>query len=306
MARAQLAASLSLYGDGQRAEQTFSSALSLAMEDTETDYYRSDYGSALRDGAAMLALAAETKPEPSIVPAMIRYVAAARARARWMSTQDEAWMLLAARAIKEGNEGIRLTVNGTPHDGPFSTRVTGDELMAGPITIANAAPNPLEAVVTTVAAPSQPLPAGGDGFQIERTYYNMDGTEANVTEARQNERYVVVLKVNQLNDWPSRVVVTDLLPAGFEIDNPGLVSSADLSNFTWLPETEAAHLEFRDDRFTAAFDRDQGADASFTLAYVVRAVNPGTYAHPAASVEDMYRPEFSARTASGMMEVKAQ
>ena len=42
-----------------------------------------------------------------------------------------------------------------------------------------------------------------------------------------------------------------------------------------------------------------------TLAYVVRAVTPGTYAHPAASVEDMYRPEFSARTASGAMEVKA-
>jgi alpha-2-macroglobulin len=38
---------------------------------------------------------------------------------------------------------------------------------------------------------------------------------------------------------------------------------------------------------------------------VVRAVTPGVYAHPAASVEDMYRPQFSARTATGMMEVKA-
>ena len=32
---------------------------------TEVDYYRSDYGSPLRDGAAMLALAAETKPMPA-------------------------------------------------------------------------------------------------------------------------------------------------------------------------------------------------------------------------------------------------
>jgi uncharacterized protein YfaS (alpha-2-macroglobulin family) len=254
----------------------------------------------------MLALAAETKPSPSVVPAMIRYVAAARAKARWMSTQDQAWMLLAARAIKEGNEGIKLNVNGSSHVGPFSTRVSGNELLASPITVANATPNPLEAVVTTVAAPAQPLPAGGNGFEIERTYYNLDGTEANITEARQNQRYVVVLKLKQLNDWPSRVLVNDLLPAGLEIDNPSLVSSADLSNFPWLAQTEAAHLEFRDDRFIAAFDRDQGADASFTLAYVVRAVTPGTYAHPAASVEDMYRPEFSARTASGMMEVKAQ
>ena len=98
----------------------------------------------------------------------------------------------------------------------------------------------------------------------------------------------------------------DLLPAGFEIDNPGLVSSAQLSNFSWLAETDAAHLEFRDDRFVAAFDPDDGeCDRNITLAYVVRAVTPGIYAHPAATVEDMYRPQFSARTAMGMMEVKA-
>ena len=85
---------------------------------------------------------------------------------------------------------------------------------------------PVSAVVTTVAAPSQPLPAGGDGFSIERTYYTLDGQEANVSEAKQNERYVVVLKATETNDWPSRVLITDLLPAGFEIDNPGLVNSA--------------------------------------------------------------------------------
>ena len=104
---------------------------------------------------------------------------------------------------------------------------------------------------------------------------------------------------------PSRVLVNDLLPAGFEIDNPRLVYSADLTNFPWLEQTEAAHLEFRDDRFVAAFDRERRRDRDITLAYVVRAVTPGVYAHPAASVEDMYRPQFSARTATGMMEVKA-
>jgi uncharacterized protein YfaS (alpha-2-macroglobulin family) len=159
--------------------------------------------------------------------------------------------------------------------------------------------------VTTVAAPVEPLPAGGDGFTIERAYYRLDGTEANVTQATQNERFVVVLKVWEQSSWPSRVLVTDLLPAGFEIDNPHLVSSADLGNFGWLARTEAAHLEFRDDRFVAAFNREAGSDRSVTVAYVVRAVTPGVYAHPAASVEDMYRPQFSARTATGMMEVKA-
>ncbi len=40
-----------------------------------------------------------------------------------------------------------------------------------------------------------------------------------------------------------------------------------------------------------------------TLAYIVRAVTPGTYVHPAATVEDMYRPEKYARTAAGTLAV---
>ena len=50
-----------------------------------------------------------------------------------------------------------------------------------------------------------------------------------------------------------------------------------------MAKTEAAHTEFRDDRFVAAFDRGQGDDRDVTVAYVVRAVTPGVYAHPAAT-----------------------
>ena len=46
-----------------------------------------------------------------------------------------------------------------------------------------------------------------------------------------------------------------------------------------------------------------GRSASFTMAYTVRAVTPGTYALPPATVEDMYRPHFNARTGMGRIEV---
>jgi uncharacterized protein YfaS (alpha-2-macroglobulin family) len=105
------------------------------------------------------------------------------------------------------------------------------------------------------------------------------------------------------NDWPQRILVTDLLPAGLEIDNPSMVSSAQLANFDWLTDIQPAHVEFRYDRFVSAFDLASGAERDLTFAYVVRAVTPGVYDHPAASVEDMYRPQFSARTALGRMEV---
>ena len=305
MAVAQLGAALALYGDAQRSEATFRAAFQLARGSTGFDRYRSDYASPLRDASAMLALAADSRPEPSVVPELVSLVNRERMATSWASTQDNAWMLLAARGLKESSKAIALTIDGKAHDGPFAREIAGSDLVQTPLTIANAGGEAVDAVVTTIAAPAQPLPAGGDGFDIERTYYTLDGTEANVTRATQNERYVVVLHVRQLNDWPTRMLVTDLLPAGFEIDNPGLVSSAQLANFGWLPETSAAHLEFRDDRFVAAFEPGGDSNREVTLAYVVRAVTPGVYAHPAASVEDMYRPQYSARTATGMMEIEA-
>ncbi|PZO82110.1 MAG: hypothetical protein DI629_01170 [Mesorhizobium amorphae] len=303
MAVAHLAASLALYGDRARSEQTFEAALALAKSQTEPNLSRNDYGSRLRDGAAILALAAESRPEPRVVPELIGLVSSEHRQSRWTSTQEQSWMLLAARALKSEDDAIRLDVNGEAHEGALNRTVSGEAIASDPTVLANRGTAPVQAVVTAVAAPAQPLPAGGDGFTIERTTYTLDGAEANVTEAKQNERFVVVLRVTQQQDIPARVLVTDLLPAGFEIDNPGLVSSASLTNFDWLPETQAAHLEFRDDRFVAAFNRGVGETTEWTLAYVVRAVTPGTYAYPAAQVEDMYRPEFSARTAAGMMAV---
>ncbi|RIK89023.1 MAG: hypothetical protein DCC69_00370 [Hyphomicrobiales bacterium] len=303
MARAQIAASLALYGDNQRAEAAFASALRQAQAAPGTDFSRSDYGSRLRDGAAILALAAEVKPAPAIVPALARFVAQEREGKAWLSTQEQVWLVLAARAVAASGEAIRLDVDGAPHEGSFARRVTGAELLQSPITVANRGGEPVDAVITTVAAPADPLPAGGDGFAITRTYYTLDGEEANVTEAAQNDRFVVVLDVEQHNEWPARLAITDLLPAGFEIDNPRLVGSAELAAFEWLGDPTAAHSEFRDDRFVAAFDTEGAGD--FTAAYVVRAVTPGVYAHPAAVVEDMYRPQFNARTAAGMMEVTA-
>ncbi|MCV0397453.1 MAG: alpha-2-macroglobulin family protein [Rhizobiaceae bacterium] len=303
LARAQIAASLSLYGDPARAEQGFRSALRFAGELDGHAWSRADYGSRLRDGAAMLALAAESRPEPAFVPAMVDFVADRSRDTRYLSTQEEAWMLLAARALRASGAPIELEVNGISHGGNFAKRASGEEIEANPVTIVNAGPEPVEAVVTAVAAPEQPLPAGGEGFTIDRRYYSMDGAEANVSEAAQNERFVAVIRVSELNAWPSRVLISDLLPAGFEIDNPRIVDSAALENFQWLGQTDAAHAEFRDDRFVAAFNRDANSPRAITVAYVVRAVTPGTYAHPAASVEDMYRPHLSARTATGMMEV---
>ena len=41
------------------------------------------------------------------------------------------------------------------------------------------------------------------------------------------------------------------------------------------------------------------------MAYVMRAVNPGSYTHAGARVEDMYRPDRFARTTGAKVEIAA-
>ena len=96
-------------------------------------------------------------------------------------------------------------------------------------------------------------------------------------------------------------MIDDPLPAGIEIDNPSLLRSGDVGALDWLDLTEAEHSEFRSDRFLSAVDLR--FDGPVTLAYVARAVSPGSFHRPAAAVEDMYRPNYRARTETGRVSV---
>ena len=115
---------------------------------------------------------------------------------------------------------------------------------------------------------------------------------------------MVVLRITEGAPQFGRLIVADYLPAGFEIDNPRLVSSGDTGTLSWIENAATpVHSEFRDDRFSAAFERGSRDKPVFAVAYVVRAVSPGSYVYPQAYVEDMYRPDRFGRTATGKIEI---
>jgi alpha-2-macroglobulin len=153
-------------------------------------------------------------------------------------------------------------------------------------------------------APVTPEAAAQNGFKVERLNYTIDGDPLDVATVKQNTRFVVVLKITEDQPQFGRIILADYLPAGFEIDNPHLVSSGDTGTLPWFTDAaEPVATEFRDDRFTAAFERKKDDPAVFSVAYIVRAVAPGKYVRPQASVEDMYRPDRFGRTNSENVEV---
>jgi len=126
-----------------------------------------------------------------------------------------------------------------------------------------------------------------------------------IDQVKQTDMFVVVLEGSTQSYVEHQALIVDLLPAGFEVENARLADAQSVSQLSWLPEqTPTVYTEFLDDRFVAALDLGYGR-RDFRVAYLVRAVTPGVYSLPAAEVEDMYQPQYRARTATGRVTVTA-
>ncbi len=295
LAVAQLGAALALYGDQTRADAMFArSARLVATLPTNPLRWREDYGTGLRDAAGVLALAVEAGSSAVDVPDLTSRITGMNEP---LSTQEAAWSLLAAQALTKTPEQSGLSVNGEQISGPFVQVIAGRSPETMVITATEG--RDTDITLTTIGVPETAPRAGGTGYGVTRSYYTTKGAPIEQRNLSVGQRFVTVLRITAFEESAARLMVNDPLPAGVEIDNPSLLRSGDIRALDWLTLSEAEHTEFRSDRFLAAVNmREAGV---VTLAYVARAVTPGNFHHPAASVEDMYRPRYRARTDTGRL-----
>lgn len=295
LAVAQLGAALAAYGDQLRADAMFRRAGAMLVGTRDTSRWRADFGTPLRDRAAVLKLSAEagsTALERADLVALVH-----RDRGQ-LSTQEAAQVVMAAHALNTPGVASGLRVDGVDAGGPVIKRLEDGTATASVIKNTSAAPT--DVTMTVYGVPGIAPPAGGYGYAITRQTYSMEGLPVE-GPVQAGARMVVVIEVTPFEEIGARLIVDDPLPAGFEIDNPNLIRSGELAGLDWLKTKSAENAEFRSDRFVAAVDH-RTADP-FRLAYVVRAITPGRYQHPAATVTDMYRAEYRANTASGEVTV---
>ncbi|MGB7261454.1 MAG: alpha-2-macroglobulin family protein [Albidovulum sp.] len=301
IAAAQLGAALASYGDQRRADQMFAQAGRQVAQTglKKNRLWRADYGTRLRDAAALLTLASEAG-STAVDAADLGDAVATGLIGQRLSTQEATWALLATHALIDRRDIDGFTVNGMPVSGPMVRVLDAEAANAQVIT--NGSTKAETVTLTTFGVPTQPEPAGGKGYTITRSYYTIEGTPADMGAITQGTRLVTVLEITPHEAVEARLMVNDPLPAGFEIDNPSLVRSGDIATLAWLDTVDDTRMtEFRQDRFLAAVDWT--STAPFRLGYIVRAISPGGFHHPAASVEDMYRPEYRARTTAGTITV---
>ena len=99
----------------------------------------------------------------------------------------------------------------------------------------------------------------------------------------------------------SDVLLTDLLPAGFEIEQDAFVSTPLLSSVAVYDDEgdiKPGYEANMDDRYIAHFNKRWRVNKNALLKYVVRSAYTGEVQVGGAHVEHMYAPEINGRSGS--------
>ncbi|WP_247873241.1 alpha-2-macroglobulin [Azospirillum sp. TSH64] len=296
-ARAQIAAAAAVLGDQPGAAEAFSKLSGARMV---TSSLR-DHGSSLRDEAGVVFLMAESGAvERDRIFQAAERVAKTFAAVRTTNLQEQAWLLLASKALIDRAAPMKLAIGEQTVENAKPQILAVDP--AAPPAIRNLG-GEVRQILSVTGVPDQPAGAEEQGMTIRRRLFDMAGRPVDPAGIRHNDLLVVILEGEVGDPLDHSVLVSDPLPAGFEIENVRLANSGQLGKLSWLGELSSArNVEFREDRFLAAVDLPKAAPR-FRLVYLVRAVTPGDFAAPGAQVQDLQRPHLSARTAASRLRV---
>ncbi len=181
-----------------------------------------------------------------------------------------------------------------------------EEFDSGPVTIVNNGNTATEAKVTVTGIPTTPPAASNDRLRHQpRTTTCLDGTEADLTDVTQNDRFVVVLTDDAGAAGLGPVCGCRSAARGLRDREPRPVAGRQRRRLSsWLSANTPSHVESRTDQYVAAFRYTLGRGELRDRLHGPRHVSRATFVLPGATVEDMYRPEFRGNTDAGEIEVK--
>jgi uncharacterized protein YfaS (alpha-2-macroglobulin family) len=295
LAKAQVAAALALAHDRPRAEAAFAAALAAPAR----RWWHSDYGTALRDQAAIAVLLKESGLLPDRLNRLAAALPGADLSPANLSTQEEAWTAAAAAALGKDGRAVRIVVDGSELVGTPSVSMP----VAGAMTVRNAGPAPVWQSLAVTGVPVQALPAARAGMRVTRKFFNADGSTLDLSKLRQNAVFVLVLEGKAEDGQDHRAMLLQGLPAGWEI--AGRLGAGKPPGMPWMEElSETEAQPAADDRYAAVVQLT-ARKPEFRVAVRVRAVTPGNFELPGAELSDMYRPAIFARQGVNRIDVLA-
>ncbi|MBD2766552.1 alpha-2-macroglobulin [Hymenobacter sp. BT664] len=262
--------------------------------------------SPIRDEGLVLNALLETDPNNPQVLVLARQLSRQLRNAGWLSTQERAFALLALGKV--ARRDARSTATATISAG----RKTISSFTGKDITISNVANRSFSLRTSGSGnlyyfwevegiSPSGYVKEEDSYLKVRRQFLNRAGQPLGTPTFRQNDLVVVkiTIEAGDAAGTVKNVAITDLLPAGLEIENSriGAVRELDWAKNAAQPD----YLDVRDDRINF-FTTATGEPKSFY--YLARAVSKGTFKLGPVSADAMYNAEYHSYNGAGTVRVQ--
>lgn len=266
-----------------------------------------NFDSEARANAIMLNVLLDVDPSNSRIPQIVKHLSQMGKDQIW-STQDRSWTFLALGKAASKQAASRVEVE-VSVDGKSvrkipagsSGNISASELQGKEIKITSSGTGETYLFWSTEGVPLNGVAETDDGMAVRRRYFNRFGNEA--VSINQGDLIVAEITLSGGEQSVENIAVSDLIPAGFEIENPRVSTSADL---VWVNDAKDKftpdYLDVRDDRLILFTNLKRKEVKKYF--YMLRAVNTGTFRLPAIGAEAMYDPAYKSYNGAGVVTVR--
>lgn len=290
----------------------------------------------VRSNAIALMATSMARPSDDLVAKFARGLLSSRRNGRWLSTQENAFAVLALMKHVHQTEGDKpdfTALVGLGEDVVKTERFKGRDYRAREIFIPmetllkhkdpivglvrQAGQGPLyyslKLSYAPATAPTDPL---DNGFTLRREFIAADGPDAGQPVQSVKPGQLVKIKVTLVAPLPRRYVAINVpLPSGLEPVNTSFATTAPSlraqlqedngpeGDWAWRYDNhQFDHIETRDDRLL--FFADMMDEGVYSHTVLARATTPGNFTAPAATIEAMYDPNVHGRTEAFKFEIR--
>jgi uncharacterized protein YfaS (alpha-2-macroglobulin family) len=265
----------------------------------------------IRDESLALNVLVDVDPDNTQIPTMVRHIAGKLKTRYWYSTQELAFSFLSMGKVARREAGSTATAD-IKVDGRTVASMNGNPVkLASAVLKGSGAGAPKVDIVTKGSGKVyyfwqlEGISSTGaykeeDSYlKVRKRFFDRNGRPIAGNTFHQNDLVIVQITLEKTYSTDiDNVVITDMLPAGFEIENP---RTKDIPGMDWIKDAETpTALDVRDDRINLFVNQHYNKQVYY---YAVRAVSPGVYRMGPVGADAMYNGEYHSYNGAGTVKV---
>jgi uncharacterized protein YfaS (alpha-2-macroglobulin family) len=298
-----LAAAYALSGDKNSFRQFLPVHFEGEVANTETG---GSFSSDIRDEAMSLNVLLDVDPGNAQVPEMAKHISEKLKQRDWYNTQELVFGFLALGKIAK-QQGISTATAEIKVQGKKIADFNGNDLKLQASQLKGGNPEIMVSGKGNLyyfweeegISASGTMKESDNYLKVRKRFYDRYGRPINGNTFKQNELVIVQISLEKsFSNDIENIVITDLLPAGFEIENP---RTKDIPGLDWIKDASTpTAIDVRDDRINLFMNSERLRQVYY---YAVRAVSPGVYRMGPVSADAMYNGEYHSYNGGGTIKV---